>query len=388
MKMFSYWLWLFLNLSVWLLGLHFFNEEILTMTGRLFGMALYFILFFILPLFLAKPKIVSTLLFTQAIIAMVTFFPEQHGSINPYFILVVSLIIGEGFYRLRFALSLLLGIICTGGLSFIIFHMGLALSMQVAIVIYMVILLIAMTFYKKMTDQNQDLEARYEALLSEYRNVKRRVFSEEEETRQEERMLIAHEIHDSVGHKLSALIIQLEAFRLKTSGQDQEQVRFLKELANESLEETRRAVKSLKVNEMGGLPGVLRLIRKLEMESFLRIHFSVKHGAFTAPLTGEQSFVIYRSVQEALTNVMKHSQAREAEISFEAPGGGIFRFEVNNPVSNDSHFTEGFGLTEMRNRLQKLGGNLDTYKTGEKFIVQGYLKIGYGGLEHDSNLIG
>ncbi|MGG0720514.1 histidine kinase [Robertmurraya massiliosenegalensis] len=379
--MFSYWLWLLLNLSIWLLGLHFFNEEILGMTGRLFGTALYFVLFFILPLFLAKPKIVSTLFFTQAIIAMFTFFPDMDGNFNPYFILVLSLLIGEGFYRLRFVLSLLLGVICTAGLSFTTFHMGLAPSMQAFIVIYMFILLIAMTFYKKITDHNQDLEARYEALLSEYRNVKRRVFSEEEETRQEERMLIAHEIHDSVGHKLSALIIQLEAFRLKVFEQDQEQVRFLKELASESLEETRRAVKSLKVNETGGLPGVLRLIRKLEMESLLRIHFSVKHGAFSAHLTGEQSFVIYRSVQEALTNVMKHSSAREAEISFEAPGGGIFRFEVNNPVTDDSKFTEGFGLTEMRNRLQKLGGNLDTYKTGEMFTVQGYLKIGYGGLE-------
>ncbi|GIN63404.1 histidine kinase [Robertmurraya siralis] len=377
----SYWLWLLLNLIVWLLGIRYLNEEIMELTGSLIAMTCYFILFFILPLFLNKPKIVSLFLFMQAMIAMITFFPERDGGFNLYFILVLSLLIGEGFYRLTFRVGLLLGILSAIVLSLTAFQAEIAQSMQIFVVVCILIVLVGMIFYKKTIEHNQDLEARYEALLNEYRDVKRRVLSEEEATRQEERMLIAHEIHDSVGHKLSALMIQLEAFRLKAGEQDRDQVQFLKELAHESLEETRRAVKSLKVNEAGGLPGILRLIRKLETESFLRIHFSVKHGAFTAPLTGEQSFIIYRSVQEALTNVMKHSQAREAEISFEAPGGGIFRFEVSNPVTEYTHFEEGFGLTEMRRRLQKFGGALDTYMTREKFIVNGYLKIGYGGVE-------
>lgn len=355
------------------------NEEIIA--GRLIGAALYFLFFFIIPLLLKRPKIVCVLLLLQALVAIVTFFPEQDGDFNPYIVLVLTLLMGEGFYRLKFMLSLLLAIISAIGLSLTAFQAELVPAIQVFIAVYFIVVLIGMTVFKKTFEHNQDLEARYEALLNEYRDVKRRVLSEEEATRQEERMLIAHEIHDSVGHKLSALMIQLEAFRLKAAEQDRNQVQFLKELAHESLEETRRAVKSLKENEAGGLPGILRLIRKLETESFLRIHFSVKHGAFTAPLTGEQSFIIYRSVQEALTNVMKHSQAQEAEISFEAPGGGIFRFEVSNPVTEHTHFEEGFGLTEMRRRLQKFGGALDTYMTREKFIVNGYLKIGYGGVE-------
>lgn len=226
-----------------------------------------------------------------------------------------------------------------------------------------------------MKDRTDDLDARYQALLSEYRNLKRRVVSEEDITRQEERMLIAHEIHDSVGHKLTALLMQLEMFRLNTTEEHKDEVENLKELANQSLEETRSAVKSLKTNDSGGLQGILRLIRKLEMESILRIHFSVKHGAFTAPLNGEQSFIIYRSVQEALTNIMKHSNAREVEILFEAPGGSIFRFEVSNSISNTNRFQEGFGLGAMRKRLEQHGGDLEIYKTKDQFIVSGYLKI-------------
>lgn len=172
--------------------------------------------------------------------------------------------------------------------------------------------------------------------------------------------------------------MQLEAFRLDVSESNQEQVQSLKVLASESLEETRRAVKSLKTTETGGLPGILRLIRKLEMESFMRIHFSVKHGAFTAPLTGEQAFAIFRSVQEALTNIMKHSTSREAEIMFEAPGGSIFRFEISNPITGHQPFHEGFGLTSMRDRLERLGGGLEVFQTDEQFILRGYVKIEMG----------
>jgi two-component system, NarL family, sensor histidine kinase FusK len=168
--------------------------------------------------------------------------------------------------------------------------------------------------------------------------MKRQLLVEEQQARQDERMLIGHEIHDSVGHKLTALLFQFEAFRLTAAEKDKETVEKLKELAEQSLEETRQAVRSFKQREGSGLQGVIRLIRKLEMESFMKIQFSVKHGAFAAPLTGEQSFAIYRAVQEALTNIMKHSSTREAQVIFESPGGSIFRFEVINSAPHNRYF--------------------------------------------------
>lgn len=374
----AYWLWLLFNVIIWLFALINFNHSIEGMTGALFGAAIYFVIIFILPLVRQKPKMILSLLFINAITAIITFFPNA-GEFNPYLILIVTLLIGEGFYRLSFKLGGMLGGIIGAGLIAAILKSGLSPFLQICIVIYMILLFAAIVLYKRTKDLTDDLEARYDALLSEYRDLKRRAISEEEVTRQEERMLIAHEIHDSVGHKLTALLMQLEAFRIQASEQDKDRVHSLKELASASLEETRRAVKSFKTNETGGLPGILRLIRKLEMESYMRIHFSVKHGAFKALLTGEQSFVIYRSVQEALTNIMKHSQAREAEIMFEAPGGSIFRFEISNPITDNRKYKEGFGLTSMRERLEKFGGNLDVFQTEEQFIIRGFLRIGYGG---------
>lgn len=377
----NYWLWLFFNLIIWLSAIAYFGKSIEEMTVTLFGIAFYFIIFFIIPLVVKKPKILLSLLIINTIITITSLFPNDNKEINPFLILILTLLAAEGFHRLSLRYGLILGGIISAGVVTIMLRGDLYLFTKICLVLYLITIITAMVLYKRTQQHSEDLEARYDALLGEYRDLKRRVVSEEEVMRQEERMLIAHEIHDSVGHKLTALLMQLEAFRIKVSEADKGQVQFLKELASESLEETRNAVKSLKANETGGLPGILRLIRKLEMESFIRIHFSVKHGAFTAQLTGEQSFVIYRSVQEALTNIMKHSQAREAEIMFEAPGGSIFRFEISNPITDNRMYREGFGLTSMRERLEKFGGELDVFTTEEQFVVRGFLKIGYGGLK-------
>ncbi|WP_339230306.1 sensor histidine kinase [Oceanobacillus sp. FSL K6-2867] len=383
-----YWIWLLFNISPWIFALAFFSVSMVELLWRLLGVAIYFVIFFMMPLVTNKPVLTMILLSLNTCIAVFTLFPSQGDGFNPFLILILSLLIGEACYYLNFRQVSVVVMVGMAGIIALLLTAELSIFTTGFIVIYVVFLLTASFKYKQTKYQNDDLRARYDALLSEYRSVKRRLSSDEELARQEERVLIGHEIHDSVGHKLTALLMQLEVFRLQAAEDDKSQIESLKELANQSLEETRNAVKMLKSNDVGGLAGVLRLIRKLETESFIRIHFSVKHGAFAVPLTGEQSFVIYRSVQEALTNIMKHSNAREAEVMFEAPGGSIFRFEINNPVKNDNRFQEGFGLASMRERIEKIGGELHVQKTDGQFIVRGLLKIADLGEVYDSNTTG
>lgn len=233
----------------------------------------------------------------------------------------------------------------------------------------------ALIFFKKSYTTEEALEERNEALLSEYRKMKRRLLSDEQAARQEERTQIARDIHDSVGHKLTALLMQLEVFRLQAEGEAAEHLEGLKSLAKESLQETRSAVKSLKHDEAGGVTAIIGLIRKLEAESFLRVQFSVKHGALSAPLGNDQMVIVYRAVQEALTNMMRHSQAREAEIVFEAPGGSIFRFTVSNRVTETAAFHEGFGLSSMRERIEQAGGEFEAGPEKDLFVVKGTLPL-------------
>src|SRR5699024_8313252 len=88
----------------------------------------------------------------------------------------------------------------------------------------------------------------------------------------------------------------------------------LKDLANERLEETLAAVKTPESTETRGLAAIVQLIRKLEAESQLLIQFTIKEGVLSVTHSNEQGVTLYRVIQEALTNVMRHSESKAVQI--------------------------------------------------------------------------
>ncbi|PWA07137.1 histidine kinase [Pueribacillus theae] len=368
----TYFIWLAIHCVVWALAFLGFPPSL--NEGRLASICLFFIILFILPLFTEKLMVQSILFCIQALATIVIFYPLDQV-FNPYVLLIQALIIAEAVFYLSRLKSLVVIGVQLGSMTWIITESSLTASQLAWCGLFYLLLVSAMLHYQAIRKREIDTRKKNDALLDEYRKMKRQLLTEEEQARQDERMLIGHEIHDSVGHKLTALIMQFEAFRLTAAEKDKEKIKNLKALAEQSLKETRRAVRSFKEREVGGLQGVIRLIRKLEMESFMKINFSVKHGAFAAPLTGEQSFAIYRAVQEALTNIMKHSSTREAQVMFESPGGSIFRFEVINLTAPDPFFQEGYGLKAMRNRLEKVGGSLEIHHDERQFVVRGSMRL-------------
>lgn len=215
-------------------------------------------------------------------------------------------------------------------------------------------------FYWRRTNRAQILLSdEYDQLQHNYRKLKRQVVINEKNVRQEERNQIARELHDSVGHRLTALLMQLEVARMQTSDSPvQEKFDQLKSLAQVSLDETREAVNALKSEETTGLTAVIQLIRKLESESHLRVSFQIQSGTLSFPLSNQQSVTIYRSVQEALTNMMRHSKQRQADVNFSIVGERFFRFQISHALNQKVEIEEGFGIKAMRERLEDLGGTL------------------------------
>src|SRR5699024_8573345 len=120
-------------------------------------------------------------------------------------------------------------------------------------------------------DRKKESEQIYETLLAEYRQLKQMNTYKEEIAKAGKRTRIAREIHDTEGHRLEELMMKVEMLYLET---EQEKLVELKDLANESLEETRAAVKTLESTETHGLAAIVQLIRKLEAESQLLIQFT------------------------------------------------------------------------------------------------------------------
>ncbi|MDL4842990.1 sensor histidine kinase [Aquibacillus rhizosphaerae] len=351
------------------------------------GSASFFAIYFLIPLF-QKQMIIQALLWLGACFCVSTvFWPYYEGIPNYYVLLLFSYIAGEAVFRLNKKYSVPIGVLIAVSLLVTsLVRNSFPLSF---IVLYIIIASIALWIFHRYNIQLTESEARYEALLHEYRLLKRKNISDEKLARQQERTEIAREIHDSVGHKLSNLLMQLEVARMEVDKMTVGRLELLKDLAKESLEETRHAVKTLKNEEIGGITAIISLIRKLEAESFIRIQFSVKNHAFSAPLTSEQMVAVYRAVQEALTNVMRHGPFREATVLFEAPGESVFRFEISNPIASEFRVKEGFGLISMRERVEQTGGSLQVLVYQRCFIIRGtfpFLK-GEKGEAYDSNTV-
>ncbi|AIF65230.1 histidine kinase [Terribacillus saccharophilus] len=368
----NYFIWLTIYLTVWVI---IYWEVTTDLNARqVTGISIFLIILFILPIFREKPLLQTLIFCAQALLIILIFYPVNNEFI-PYAFLIQSLIMTEAVFYLSRTKSLIVITVQFASTAVMLMISTPTASKIVWFILYYLLLVTALLYHQVIHNREKEARLSNEALIEEYRRMKRQLLVEEQQARQDERMLIGHEIHDSVGHKLTALLFQFEAFRLTAAEKDKETVGKLKELAEQSLEETRQAVRSFKQREVGGLQGVIQLIRKLEIESFMKINFSVRHGAFAAPLTGEQSFAIYRAVQEALTNIMKHSSTREAQVNFESPGGSIFRFEVINAATHDRYFQEGYGLKAMRERLEKVGGTLEIDYETHRFLVRGTIRL-------------
>lgn len=259
---------------------------------------------------------------------------------------------------------------CSAMLILLLFILNQQWNLEfIFITCFFLFLTIQFNQYIREREEQKDI---YEHLLGEYRSLKRVNIENERVARLEERTYIARDMHDSVGHKLTALLMQVEMLAMQNQSSD---YRELKQLAKQSLEETRLAVKTLKREEAAGISSVIQLIRKLEAENHLLVRFTTKQGVLLTDITNVQSIVLYRSIQEALTNVMKHSVSKNVAVTLGRSAIGEIEWEIANPVIHPAPFELGFGLTAMRERVEEQGGRLRVYQTDGEFIIEGSMPV-------------
>ncbi|BAB04769.1 sensor histidine kinase [Halalkalibacterium halodurans] len=233
---------------------------------------------------------------------------------------------------------------------------------------------LSMSKLKKTYDE---LESKWTSFLVEYRALKRHAYQSEQNARAEERTRIARDMHDSVGHQLTTLMMQLEITERTATGEIKSLVSQAKQMARESLNETRQAVRALS-QKTYGMASVLQLIRKLEAESHVRVQLTTKEGVLSAPLTNDQYVTVYRFVQEGITNAMRHGHSREVAITLEVIGGNSYQMSVENRIYSSAPFEKGFGLSNLTDRLEALNGRLDVLQTENLFRTTGVFPIKEG----------
>jgi signal transduction histidine kinase len=192
-----------------------------------------------------------------------------------------------------------------------------------------------------------------------------------ESSRIGERMRISRELHDLVGHHLTALSLNLEVASHLVSGNAQEHVRQAQSVAKLLLSDVREVVSQLREDDAIDLTEALKTL--VEGVPGLTIHLQLPpRFAVDDPRRAQ---VLLRCAQEIITNALRHANARNLWLSFERDGAEL-AIHARDDGRGSGELHQGNGLTGMRERLAQIGGRLDiTTARNSGFALDAWLPL-------------
>ena len=208
----------------------------------------------------------------------------------------------------------------------------------------------------------QQRRLRYDALEREQGQAALRAAADE-------RLRIAQELHDVVGHSLGVIAVQAGVGMHMIDTDPAEARRALEHISRtsrSSLAEIRRLLGLVRTGEAGAAlsptPGLADLPRLVDEVSGTGMAVDLTVESDAADLPPGIELAAYRIVQEALTNAIKHGRAKRATVDVEAGAGTLRIVVIDNGVGGDGGRDQGpggHGLVGMRERVAVYGGTLD-----------------------------
>ena len=261
-------------------------------------------------------------------------------------------------------------------------------SLNMLIFLVYIILLVRMHLSEKerILALNEKLNHANEELKQA--NLQLEVYAKESEraAQARERNRLAREIHDTLGHALTGIITGIEACTALMDVAPEatkEQLKAIAEVARQGVTDVRRSVKALR-------PDVLE---KLDLEKALTQMIHEMRSATSAEIiyqcttrlncfNEDEENIIYRIVQECITNSIRHGKAKKIQICIDREYN-ILQICIQDNGIGCSDIQKGFGLHHMEERLELLGGKL-TYNSEDGFLVEAQIPIRWG-TEEKSN---
>ena len=202
-----------------------------------------------------------------------------------------------------------------------------------------------------------------------------------ETARREERLRIARELHDVASHSVGVMVMQASAasaLRERDPAAAREALKTVGETAEHTLKELEVMFDLLDSGAIGA-PGLARAPREPLQRLVDRMRKTgLEISLEQTPVPPNLDDVVYRVVQESLTNIVRHSNARNVRIRVEWSGDevrvgvkddGVHRAD---PPSRSSE-TTGFGLTGLDERVEGVGGTFQAGWTDDGFLVEAVL---------------
>jgi len=183
----------------------------------------------------------------------------------------------------------------------------------------------------------------------------------EKKAKVDERSQITREIHDTIGHALTNIIMMVKAaLALRDSGNDKlvkllTQVQKQADLAHVEMRRTLHVLRSIDEKELLGLKAITQTANVFEEAT--GIHVAVEYGNFPWTFGSLIDSTLVRFVQEGLTNAHRHGKATRIDIYLWVDDSSIFVTIQDNGVgAGEIH--EGIGILGMKERIGLLNGDL------------------------------
>jgi len=238
---------------------------------------------------------------------------------------------------------------------------------------------------RDITRANERLFARLIEGERRFRGLAKAVWKVQED----ERRRLARELHDGLGQTLTALTLQLERLREKLDGavppELAARVDDSVELARLALNESREMSRLLRppvLDDLGLGAALSWLARTLEQRTGLKVELTLE--ALDERLDPDLETLVFRLVQEALTNVLRHSGVHRAQVALRRLGESLELRVTDAGHGFDSEAvlavgeaSAGSGLRGMRDRLELFGGRLEMASApGEGTLILAVVSLG------------
>ncbi|WP_103105552.1 helix-turn-helix transcriptional regulator [Brevibacillus reuszeri] len=186
----------------------------------------------------------------------------------------------------------------------------------------------------------------------------------------EERNRLSKDLHDTMGHSYTSIIMGLETLRPEVASQEGEQkLESLMKLARKSMEEVRGYLHQMESpQETLPLVHTLRQVAE-EFQTHAKVNVRFRAIGEEYPVGKQVKMTLFRCLQESLTNAVRHGQATDIVVSLHFEPQQT-RLEVQDNGHGVENWKDGFGITAMRERAAHLQGRVSVYsERGEGTLV-------------------
>ncbi|MEA4846871.1 MAG: sensor histidine kinase [Clostridiaceae bacterium] len=239
-----------------------------------------------------------------------------------------------------------------------------------------VLILVVSGFAQHNKEERERKDMLYKELLDTHKRLKQYTDEVNRLSVVEERNRIARDIHDTLGHNMTALIMQLqmaEHLLKEDSNKAGELLASSVKTARDSMAEIREVVETLRGAGTALAPA--ESIRKLISE------FSARTGAeIKLEITGESdiqdsaaNIAVYRIIQEAMTNSVRHGKATMISVQLDYTKEAVTFCIADNGIGAEA-IKEGYGLKGIRERAEAFGGNVEI-GSRDGFYIKGLLHM-------------